>query len=653
MSSLISLDVNEHYWACNGGGIGCSNSCLITSIDNNSLTNNAALSPCGLGGGIYLNGKSGSNIPYITNVTFANNKAGNGGAVYCFNNSDPSFRNCVFWGNTATIGAQVFLFDEPSDPAFFNNDVQGGLVAIEPNGIFFTGTYTNNINADPMFVAPSSGTDSTNYYGTYNWTLQAASPCINTGDQSWPSYPATDLAGAARIFAGLIDIGAYEYHHMSLSVSQTPVSCHGGSNGTATVNPSGYAPPCTFSWSPSGQITQTATGLAAGVHTVTVTDATGDTATASITISQPLAINVNAGTNSTICTGSTITIGGSPTASGGAGSFTYSWIPSSGLSSATIPNPTATPASTTSYTVIVTDGGGCTNSASVTVTVIPQSGVAATPSGTTNLCQDSPNASYTTTGATNATSYLWNLTPSGAGTITGTGTTATVNWNDTYTGSAQITVNGINACGSGTLSNPITVTINPLPTVSVNAIPNFINYGAVAVTLSGNPTGGTFTVDGVSTITFNPAAAGLGTHQIIYNYTDGNSCSNSSVISTIVYDTTGVLCTSYDTVYISVTDTLIINAVLTGINPPNNINTIKVYPNPAQTHIYINTGNYASMAGYTIRIDNSLAQVVFQSIINQQQFYVDLSTWSGNGTYFVYIIDDQSNIIDVRKIILQ
>ena len=49
----------------------------------------------------------------------------------------------------------------------------------------------------------------------------------------------------------------------------------------------------------------------------------------------------------------------------------------------------------------------------------------------------------------------------------------------------------------------------------------------------------------------------------------------------------------------------------------------------------------------------SLSQVVFQSTINQQQFYVDLSAWSGNGIYFVHIIDAQGNTVELRKIVLQ
>ncbi len=124
-----------------------------------------------------------------------------------------------------------------------------------------------------------------------------------------------------------------------------------------------------------------------------------------------------------------------------------------------------------------------------------------------------------------------------------------------------------------------------------------------------------------------------------------------------ITDTNYVTDTSYvtitDTNYISVSDTLVINVVLSGINNTNNTNIIKIYPNPAATHIYIDNGDYSTMNGYTLRIDNSLNQTVFTSPINQQQFYVDLSTWSGKGIYFVYVIDNLSNTLDVRKIILQ
>jgi len=65
---------------------------------------------------------------------------------------------------------------------------------------------------------------------------------------------------------------------------------------------------------------------------------------------------VNAGTNTTVCDGvTTATIGGSPTASGGLSPYTYTWSPSTGLSSATVANPIASPTINTTYTVSVRD----------------------------------------------------------------------------------------------------------------------------------------------------------------------------------------------------------------------------------------------------------------------------------------------------------
>ena len=104
---------------------------------------------------------------------------------------------------------------------------------------------------------------------------------------------------------------------------------------------------------------------------------------------------------------------------------------------------------------------------------------------------------------------------------------------------------------------------------------------------------------------------------------------------------------------ITVTDTLLINTNLTGFNPVTYQNTIKIWPNPTNDHITIDNGNLANLTGYQIKISNALGQQVFQSAITQQQFYVDMSTWGGNGIYFVNLINAQGVTIETRKIVLQ
>jgi hypothetical protein len=105
--------------------------------------------------------------------------------------------------------------------------------------------------------------------------------------------------------------------------------------------------------------------------------------------------------------------------------------------------------------------------------------------------------------------------------------------------------------------------------------------------------------------------------------------------------------------YVTVTDTLVINTGITGYNPITYLNTLKIWPNPTNDHITIDAGNLATMNGYSIKIEDAQGQQVFQNAVNQQQFYVDITTWGGNGLYFVRIIDPQGNTVDIKKIVLQ
>jgi hypothetical protein len=166
------------------------------------------------------------------------------------------------------------------------------------------------------------------------------------------------------------------------------------------------------------------------------------------------------------------------------------------------------------------------------------------------------------------------------------------------------------------------------------------------------PSNTTYTDVNTNTLTLNNVQ--LSNHNQPFRLiTIAGNCSDTSNVATIqIADTCITNVTVYDTLYTIVTDTLIINTTLS-LPAPNNENTILIYPNPASDHITIDNGNYTAMAGYTIKIENNAGQQVFQSLINQAQFYVDLSTWSGNGLYFVHLIDAQGNTVTVRKIVLQ
>jgi hypothetical protein len=168
---------------------------------------------------------------------------------------------------------------------------------------------------------------------------------------------------------------------------------------------------------------------------------------------------------------------------------------------------------------------------------------------------------------------------------------------------------------------------------------NPANYGWSNVPNNASYTGGTSNTLTVSNVQ-------LANHQQPFRViaTDGTCTDTSNAAYIQVADT----CITN----ITVTDTLIINTTLS-LPAPNNQNTILIYPNPASDHITIDNGNYAAMAGYSIKIENNAGQQVFQSAINQTQFYIDLNTWTGNGLYFVHLIDPSGTTVTIRKIVLQ
>ena len=119
--------------------------------------------------------------------------------------------------------------------------------------------------------------------------------------------------------------GSEVTNNLNASITaQTNVLCNGQSTGSATVTATGASTPYSYLWS-NAQTTATATGLSAGVYSVTVTDNIGLTTTASATITQPAtAVIANVFSQSNItcfnANDGQIVVAGS----GGSGSYKYS-----------------------------------------------------------------------------------------------------------------------------------------------------------------------------------------------------------------------------------------------------------------------------------------------------------------------------------------
>ena len=224
----------------------------------------------------------------------------------------------------------------------------------------------------------------------------------------------------------------------------TNATCATG--GTATVSASGGIAPYTYLWS-NGQTNATATNLAAGTYTVTVTDATGCIKTATATVNQSQGPSVTA----QVTVAATCTTGASATATATGGGSPYTFLWSNGQTTAT-----ATNLAPGVRTVTVTDANGCAASASVTVTQpnAPSVSAAATANAT---CLSGGTATATATGGVTPYTYKWSNNATTASIVNVTAGTYTV------------TVTSANGC---TATATVVLVPPTLPNVLVTASSN-------------------------------------------------------------------------------------------------------------------------------------------------------------------------------------
>jgi hypothetical protein len=347
--------------------------------------------------------------------------------------------------------------------------------------------------------APSGGTSATATAlaaGTYTCTITDANACTITRTVTVGGVAAPTLT----------------------PLSQTNVSCFGGSNGAACVNAAtGGTAPYTYNWTPgnpTGDGTTCVTGLTAGTWTCTVTDANGCTAVVVFNITSPSAIVLTAtATPTVICAGQSSVL--SASATGGSGSFSYVWTPGNIPGSSTTVSPTVT----TTYTVAATDANGCNASTALTVSVNPLPAVAL--SGTNHFC---PGGSTLLTGTSGGTSqwYLNGVAIIGANNNT---------YLATLPGVYNMRKTNLNGCGDSAAVG-ITVTVDTPPTIaSVTSSPVLCfgnSNGSATVTAIGTPT---LSYSWAPTGGTSATASSLSAGNYTVTVTDGNTCTSTATVA--------------------------------------------------------------------------------------------------------------------------
>jgi gliding motility-associated-like protein len=289
--------------------------------------------------------------------------------------------------------------------------------------------------------------------GTYSVVITDANGCLDTATAMLVQPNA--LLGSAVVTS---DFNGYS------------VSCNGSVNGAADLTVNGGTAAYTYLWN-TGATTEDVSAIGAGTYSVLITDANGCTATDTIILTQPAAIQVSSSVQDVPCNGfATGAIDLS--VNGGVAAYTYAWS-----NSATSEDISGLPAGT--YSVTVTDLNGCAQTYSVTVnqqSPLVLAGTASDPSCYGDL---NGGVSLTVTGGTPAYSFTWS-NGSTAQDLTGAGT-----------GSYTVVVTDMNQCTSQqtyTLNQPDSLfgfAVSPVTYSGHNVSQHGSSDGAIDLQVSG------------------------------------------------------------------------------------------------------------------------------------------------------------------------
>ena len=300
---------------------------------------------------------------------------------------------------------------------------------------------------------------------------------------------------------------------ISVSASITADTC-GQNTGAVSVTTTGGSGQIFYQWSPSGAQSSSISGLSAGSYSVQITDITGCDTTIAYTVpsvNPSITLSTSVTDESTGCDGSA-----SVTVTSGNGPFTYQWNDPNQQTTNTASNLCAG-----SYTVTVSDGSGCSSSATVVVgsgTSPCPNPIAVSASITGDTCGQNTGAiSVTTTGGSGQIFYQWS--PGGAQSSSINGLSA---------GSYSVQITDITGCD--TTVTYVVSSVNPSFSLSTSSTDESCGCdGSASVTVNGN---GPFTyqwddLNGQTTSTAADLCAGSYTVVV----SDGSGCSSSATVT--------------------------------------------------------------------------------------------------------------------------
>ncbi|MFN8249604.1 MAG: endonuclease [Ferruginibacter sp.] len=269
------------------------------------------------------------------------------------------------------------------------------------------------------------------------------------------------------------------------------------------------------------------------------------------------------------------------------------------------------------------------NAGSVSFTGISTSGPSINiTGGNTAICNGA--GTQLTASASGSTSYTYSWSPA-------TGLSATNISNPVASPTTTTTYTVTVTDGNGfTSATSTTITVNPLPIVDFTGLAATYCNTDAAVTLSGSPSGGSFSGPGINGNTFSPGVAGAGgPYTITYIYTNPSTgCSNS-----IVKQVSVTACSVSATLNL----TLFLEGFYTGSNSMNaNIFDLGMSADPtASDNIQVNLWSAGSLSnslpdytGTALLHTNGTATIQFPAAVLGNSYYIavvhrnSIETWS-------------------------
>lgn len=389
------------------------------------------------------------------------------------------------------------LSDQLGNPGFNTPDI--GAVELQTPLVTlpFLGNDTTICSFPYLLQAPA-------YPYDYLWNTGATTAAINaTASGTWWVEVTDSLCMVRDSIEFLVPF--------TMTIGGIPIFCQ-GATGFASVGVNGGTTPYSYQWgSNSGSATtQMVSGLPAGIHSVTVTDADGCSDSTSLSILATVFMSVSFTTTPVTCAGEADGIATVNT-TGGANPYTYFWAANAGGGTTN----TATGLSAGTYSVTIADDNTCTIDTFVTITEPPPLLLGM---DSTDLdCFGAGNGTTTAnpTGGTTPYSYQWNAPASFQTTQTATGLN---------TGFYSVLVTDANGC---TNSDNIIVNQPPdiIPVDSALAVSCFGTTDGAATTLITGGTGSyTFNWDAGTGSQTDSVATGLGAGTYTVTITDANGC---------------------------------------------------------------------------------------------------------------------------------